>query len=116
MQYTTGEMTCQPVIQLSLLHQLRNQMLHLLKLFPGALLVALPAVLGGGHALHGVEGFCEDQGIAVAAGQGNAFYRVRSGVQQLSGLGNAEGSQETLGGHAQVILKQGVEIAAVEFR
>ena len=35
----------------SLLHQLRDPMFHLLELFSGVLLVTLPAVPGGGHAL-----------------------------------------------------------------
>ena len=82
-----------------LLHQLRDQMLHLLELFPGVLLMALPAVLGRGHALHGVERLGEDQGVAVAAGQGDTLNGIGRGVQKFPGLGDTEGSQKSLGRH-----------------
>ena len=88
-------------------------MLYLLQLLPGALPVALPAILGGGHTLHSMKGLSKHQSISVAAGQRNTFDGIGSGIQKLPGLCDTEGSEKTLGRHSQIILKKCVQIASV---
>ena len=89
-------------------------MLHLLQLLSGAFLMALSAVLRGGHTLQGVKCLGEYQSVIIAAGQGYAFYGVGSGLQKLSGFCNAKCSEKLLGRHPHIILKQRIKITSID--
>ena len=65
---------------IALLHQLRNQFLHLCQLLAAAFLVGGLTVGRGGHSPDAVKGLGKDQGIIIAAGQGNTLYGIVRGL------------------------------------
>ena len=107
---------CYILLSLIQLLNLADKFLNLFQMFlvaPAFSFLYFLAVGRRRHMLHLPECLCKNQRVLITAGNGNAFYRKGSQLQQFRRFGYAKCHKKLLRRHSQRILKQRIKVASI---